>query len=82
MGLGLGMALEVYTSLLKGLKAKSTKFWEITLTFVNTGEKLVGDRVGFFVPPIQNKVNGDQIIRKFFEINYERQSKNSLQLKK
>ena len=44
LGLALGMVLKFYTSVVKGLKLKSRKFWELISTFVEvTGEKLVGD---------------------------------------
>ena len=38
--LALGMALKLYSSVVKGLKLKVKKFWEIICTFVEvTGEK-------------------------------------------
>ena len=43
LGLALGMNLEFYTSVAKGLKLKVRKFYGLVLTFVEvTGEKLVG----------------------------------------
>ena len=42
--LALGMALEFYTSVTKGLKLKVRKLQALVLTFVKVaGEKLVGD---------------------------------------
>ena len=49
LGLARGMALKVYTSVVKGFKLKVRKFWGLLPTFVEvTREKLV---VGFFAPP-------------------------------
>ena len=44
LGLALGIALEFYTGLAKGLKLKVRKLWGVILMFVEvTGEKLVGE---------------------------------------
>ena len=67
MGLALGMALIFYAIIIKELKFK--KFLELIPTLVVTVEKLIGFLFG---TPIQNKVNGDQIIRKTYKINYKR----------
>ena len=45
--LALGMALQFYTSVAKGLKLKGTKFWGLTPTFVEVaGGNLGGDQKG------------------------------------
>ena len=60
LGLALGTNLKFCTSVIKGLKIKVRKFWELIRTFVEfTGQKLVG---GPFCPsptpsPILNRVN-------------------------
>ena len=56
LGLALGTNLKFYTSVLKRLKLKVRKFWELTLTFVETTGKKTG-REGLFAPAILNKVN-------------------------
>ena len=56
LGLALGTALKVYTSVAKGLKLKVRKFWWIIPTFAEvTREKLVRA----FLPPIFNGVKID-----------------------
>ena len=58
--LALGMALEFYTSVVKGLKLKFRKFRRLILTFVEvTGEKLTGDL--FDPSPITNRVKCERI---------------------
>ena len=55
-GLALGTNLKFYTSVVKGLKLKVRKFWELIRKFAEvTEEKLVG---GTFLPPppILNRV--------------------------
>ena len=48
MGLTLGVTLNYYTSVAKGLKLRVRKFLGLTLTFAEvTGENVVG---GLFVP--------------------------------
>ena len=55
LGLVLGMALQFYTSVAKGLKLKVIKFWRLIPTFVEvTRENWQG---GLFAP-ILNKVKG------------------------
>ena len=74
LGLALGMALNIYTSVGKGLKLKVRKFWELIHAFVEvTGEKLVE---GVFAPPprapsILNRVKPTSL--KKFEIQLEGQ---------
>ena len=49
----LGVVLEYYTSVVKGLKLKFRKSWELILTFAEvTGKKVIAA----FLPPIQNRV--------------------------
>ena len=48
MGLALGTNLKLYTSVVKGLKLKVRKFWELTPTFVEV--------TGVFLPPPPNRV--------------------------
>ena len=49
LGLALGANLKFYTSVPKGLKLNSRKFWELTPTFLEvTGEKLLREH---FAPP-------------------------------
>ena len=53
LGLQLGMTLQFYTSVAKGLKLKVLKFEELFLTFVEvTWEKLVTGRGGPFSSPL------------------------------
>ena len=60
-----GMVMEFYTSVAKGLKLKVSKFCGLIYTFVEVaGEKLVWGRVGFFCPPILNRVNTYKVKRK------------------
>ena len=49
----LSMVLEYYTSVVKGLKLKFRKSWELILTFVEVTGKNV---IGAFLPPIENRV--------------------------
>ena len=57
--------MEFYTSVAKGLKLKVSKFCGLIYTFVEVaGEKLVWGRVGFFSPPILNRVNNYKVKRK------------------
>ena len=57
LGLGLGIALTLYTNRTKGLKLKVRNFWVISLTFVEVRRKKpVG---GLFGPSILNRVNID-----------------------
>ena len=60
MGLELGMALKFYNSVVKELKLKVRKFWELITIFAKvTGETLVGVWGGggdFLSLPILNRV--------------------------
>ena len=54
LGLALGTNLKLYTSVVKGLKLKTRKFWELIPAFAEvTEEKLVR---GSFLNPILNRV--------------------------
>ena len=58
LGLALDTNLKFFTSVVKGLKLKVKKFWELIPTFVEvTGEKLVEEAFCFLPPsPILNRV--------------------------
>ena len=52
LGLALGPNLNFYTSVVKGLKLKVRKIWELNPTFVkDTGEELVGGLFAVHPPP-------------------------------
>ena len=56
--LALGTNLQFCVNVLKGLKLKFRKFWELIPMFVEvTGKKLVGEAF-LALPPILNRVKG------------------------